>query len=108
MPTRQPAVVTLLISRIDSMENALTKRIDEVQNHLAERIDGLTERVKIQNSRIAKCEDAIHAEEVEVKTALASSRPPADRKQIALIGGSGLLSGAALVELVKYLLSRGV
>jgi hypothetical protein len=102
MPARQPAVVSLLVNRIDHLETSLSGSIVQMQEHLGTRITDLTERVKVQNSRIAKCEDAIHAEEVEVARAMSNAQP-INRKQVALIGGTGLVSGAVILELLGRL-----
>lgn len=102
MPTRQPAVLTLIINRIDHMETSVTNSIEQMQGHLSQRIDDLTERVKVQNSRIAKCEDKIGGQDRIIAATQLESRPW-DKKRVAFVGGGGLISGAALVEVLKWL-----
>jgi len=102
MPVRQPAVVTLLVDRIDHLEAGLTNSMVQMQEHIGLRISDLTERVKVQNSRIAKCEESIHREELKVAAAM-SNVQPVNRKQVALIGGGGIVSGAVILELLGRL-----
>lgn len=102
MPVRQPAVVALLVDRIDHLETSLTGSMVQMQEHIGTRISDLTERVRVQNSRIAKCEESIHKEEVEVAKAM-SNVQPVNRKQVALIGGGGIVSGAVILELLGRL-----
>ena len=99
MPTRSPDILGLLTSRIDHMESNLATQIHDVREDLGHRLDDLNGRVAIQNGRVSTLEKCVSRLEVEVEADL---NKPWDRRKMALIGTGGLIGGAGVIELVKW------
>ncbi len=104
MPTRQPAVISLLIDRIDSLETSLTKRIDVSDEQIGRRIDDLTTRVGAQNGRIGKCEERISAEDSDIKVLIARQR--VNKRQWAMVSGASAAGGAILLAAARVILNH--
>ena len=100
MPTRSPDVLGLITGRIDHMESNLTDQLHDVKADLGKRIDELSSRVSVQNGRVGKLETCMAKMEAEVEADL---NKPMDKRKVALIGGSGLVGGAALLELLRII-----
>lgn len=101
MPNRSPDIVGLLTNRIDHLETNLTGQIHDVRSDLGGRMDDLNARVAIQNGRVGKLETCVAKMEAEVEADL--NKPAMDKRKVALIGGSGVVGGAALLELLRII-----
>jgi len=85
----------MLSEKIDHMEDNLTRQIADVKSDLGARICDLTGRVQTQNGRVGKLEGEHMTCRAEVQQLT--------RRRIAVIGGGGIVSGAALVEIAKWI-----
>jgi hypothetical protein len=54
-----PTINGLIVARIDDLQVNLSGQIHDLKVDLGERIQAVDERVKVQNSRIGKCEAAL-------------------------------------------------
>ena len=94
MPTRSPDILGLLTSRIDHMESNLATQIHDVRDDIGRRLDELSGRVAVQNGRVVKLETCV--------ARLEERTPMMDKRRLALIGTGGLIGGAGVIELVKW------
>jgi hypothetical protein len=104
MPTRRAEVVTLLSEQITHLETSMSNQLRDVRLDLGERISELAARVGAQNGRVGKCETAIAA----INAQHDIEPDPGERinkKHAVWIGSGGIISGAALIEIVKWLAS---
>lgn len=100
-PSAEPTVLSLINEKIDTLENNITHSIDILKEDLGTRITELSTTVKVQNGRIGRVEQAHATCQAERATERRLSR-----KQIGLIGGGGLISGAALIQVLRWLGER--
>lgn len=97
-PTADPTVLSLINDKIDTLEGNISHEIGLLKEDLGGRITELSTTVKVQNGRIGRVETAhlqCQAERVTEKRMTP--------KGVALIGGGGMISGAVILELLKYI-----
>lgn len=95
-----PTVNSLISEKIDRLGISLHEQMSEMKSDLGSRISDLTEKVNLQNGRVGKSELAI--QKIQVQHSFDNSTTRLDRRQMAVIGTGGMVSGAALIELIKW------
>ncbi len=101
MPTRHPDVLPLLTAQITRLETNLTSQLHDVKGDLGCRITELAQRVGAQNGRVGKLETSLTKIETELDDDVRETR--ANRKRAVLVGTGGVLSGAAIIEVLRWI-----
>lgn len=104
MPTRSPDILGLITNRIDHLETNLTSQMHDIRTDLGERISELAIKVNCQNGRVNEMEKQIVKLDANIQTDLA--KPAMDKRKIALIGTGGIVSGAALIEALSWIIGK--
>jgi hypothetical protein len=104
MPTRSPDILGLITNRIDHLETNLTSQMHDIRTDLGERISELAIKVNCQNGRVNEMEKQIVKLDANIQTDLA--KPAMDKRKIALVGTGGIVSGAALIEALSWIIGK--
>jgi hypothetical protein len=96
-PIADPTVLSLINEKIDTLESNVIRTIRDGNEHLGGRIDALETTVKVQNGRIGRVETA----HLQCQTERSTEKRLSPRG-VALIGGGGMISGAVLLEVLRY------
>jgi len=104
MPSRSPDIIALITNHIDHLETNLTSQMHDVRTDLGERISELSAKVNCQNGRVNEMEKQIVKLDVAIERDL--DRPMMDKRKIALIGSGGIVSGAALIEILGWIVGK--
>lgn len=97
-PTADPTVLSLINEKIDTLETNISHEIGLLKEDLGGRISELSTTVKVQNGRIGRVETAHLECQAERRTEKRMTP-----RGIALIGGGGMISGALLLEVLRYI-----
>lgn len=101
MPSRNPDVLALLTAQITRLETNLTTQLHDVKGDLGCRITELAQRVGAQNGRVGKLETSLTKLETELEEDVRETRIA--RKRTVAVGAGGVLSGAAIIEVLRWL-----
>jgi len=101
MSTRNPDVLALLTAQITRLESNLTAQIHDVKGDLGCRITELAQRVGAQNGRVGTLEISLAKLETELEEDVRETR--INRKRAMMVGTGGVLSGAAIIEVLRWL-----
>lgn len=104
MPTRSPDILGLITNRIDHLETNLTSQMHDIRTDLGERISELAIKVNCQNGRVNEMEKQIVKLDAAIQNDL--DKPTIDKRKVALIGGGGIISGAALIEALSWFIGK--
>ena len=104
MPTRSPDILALITNRIDHLETNLTSQMHDIRTDLGERISELALKVNCQNGRVNELEKQVVKLDVAIENDLV--KPTMDKRKVALIGGGGIISGAALIEVLGWFIGK--